>query len=888
MGIPQENESIIISNDFSKTINFGSNAIGRIVNDIFISSAAFTNTLLLDGGGVENPLQVRNNLAIGKGGDVLLVDSALLLGRGVLDIEGNLSLLSGELVATNSGSIVYIGYSGSGKLSMYGGKMLSWALQIGYAPGVESSFVLAGGTNFISDFFGVGLGPEATGSVWVTGGYLESDDPHSPTLLGGGNGGNGGIGILNISNGIVNVRNIAVGYVPGSLGVINLAGGTITVAVNAFVGSYPGATGAVYITGGMLDVGGPIIGHGGDGSLTISNGAVSDRGTTAVGAFAGSRGTLTVAGGFYQTPWLIVGGVETGATGTAWITGGTLSAAGVGITLGVYGGNGKMVVSNGLVTATDLILGTNTNARGELDVVGGIVQILNPNFGSVFLGESSSSIGTIKVMGGQFIVTNTLSQIGRFGTGQLLVSTGVVLASETQIAAGGNSVGSLEISGGMMIGDGDMTVGAAANATGMVLVTGGELSLTNADLVIGANGGVGEVLQALPGGSLRRDRSLRRPHPLVAGGGGGVLRANSIIVADDGVGTLTAAGGTITASSDIIVGTSETSTGTVVVGSVLETGGDFILSHNPRLEIQLSGYTPGTEAGLITVSNTASFAGTLAVRLVGSFASSITNGASFTVLKAGAISGAFTNVASGQRLVTEGGEGSFLVTYPDSNLVLSDFRDAFSRPTAGVFTMLLAHDPGDAGPSFPQGDGYAVLKINDVGKVTGNGALADGTRLKLTGNVSANGRWSVSAAGGSVTGTVSFTSETLTGSLTWTKPANAKSKYYSNGFTTHLVAVGSRYAWPPVNQASFTVSFEDGNLNAPLDVPVTLNEHFKAKTPIKLSIRPKTGKFTGKFTHPATGKAAKFSGVILQEENSGGGFFFGINECGAVTFTPSP
>jgi hypothetical protein len=49
-----------------------------------------------------------------------------------------------------------------------------------------------------------------------------------------------------------------------------------------------------------------------------------------------------------------------------------------------------------------------------------------------------------------------------------------------------------------------------------------------------------------------------------------------------------------------------------------------------------------------------------------------------------------------------------------------------------------------------------------------------------------------------------------------------------------------------------------------------------------------TGRFQGSAQNPASGKTFPFSGVVLQKQNGGAGYFLGTNQGGAVLFGPAP
>jgi hypothetical protein len=116
----------------------------------------------------------------------------------------------------------------------------------------------------------------------------------------------------------------------------------------------------------------------------------------------------------------------------------------------------------------------------------------------------------------------------------------------------------------------------------------------------------------------------------------------------------------------------------VVPGSYLIPGpdnmtinGNLALGADAHYSMVIRNNTAG-EFDTMNVSGSATFGGTLDVTLVNHFVPQ--PGDSFTVLTAGPpITGAFTNVPNGSRFPTTDGGGSFIATYSDNHLVLSNF-----------------------------------------------------------------------------------------------------------------------------------------------------------------------------------------------------------------------
>jgi hypothetical protein len=706
-----------------------------------------------------------------------------------------------------------------------------------------------------------------------------------------------------ISNGMIKA-DILVGDQANSQGNLVFAGGSFVGQMD--VGFWSDSA-TVYVAdeNAFLDCSYINVTGAGTARMVISNGAVRAKGTF-VGSFPGWPGEFIIAGGHYQSvpnfhfPGIAYNaftlGEHFGSTGTLWVTGGKLEVTNGYIAVGLEG-FGRMVVSNGIVIAEEIRLASNTTARGEFTLIGGSVTVLSHTNSAIRIGDFSSATGVLVVAGGQLLATNSSMFVGSLGVGEMLVSSGTVVAGELVVGSGTNSHGTLQMSDGNIAIGSNLTVAAAPGSTAFITLTGGSLLMTNASLIIGANGGNGVLQQTAPNQLIQRSTPQPRPGLLRAGGGGTVLRSRRLTVAAGSTGTFMVDDGTAQVFEDVLVGAVPSATGTVVVSTSLIVGGDFELRHNPTLECRLCGYIPGETFGRITIGGLASFAGDLIIRFGNGFENQITNGARFVVLEAGAITGVFANVASGQRLVTADGAGSFRVVYSGNQLVLEDFKALFSRPAPGAFTMLLPPDPSGPVNTRPQGIGYATFMFDATGRVKGRAVLADGTKVKLGGTVAPDGRWPVllqlDKSGSMLTGVVSFTSsvdgDTLTGNLLWMKSPNPKAKAYSDGFITRLLPLGQRLETLPASESTWSITFTAGGLPAPVTETITLNDKMKASGPSQFSINAKTSFFSGKFKHTSTDKSIKLFGAMLPHFDFGAGFFLSQGESGAVVLQrPTP
>lgn len=353
-----------------------------------------------------------------------------------------------------------------------------------------------------------------------------------------------------------------------------------TVDIKGQSGGFVTDNGAIIIYSGAFlatnALSGLDIGHGGSGSLMINGGQVSIIGEE-VGTFAGDRGTLTIAGGtnVVTTDGLFIG--DSGnATGVVWITGGALIETNTTTYLGNLG-SGRLAVSNGSVLARQLVIGNAAGGAGTLTMAGGNVE--TPDTGLLFpllLGQFADGTGTVWVTGGSFVSTNGTPRIGDSGAGTIIVSNGTVLLRRAILGYTAGA-GTLSVAGGSLriTGTGeDFSIGDAATTRGTVLLSGGELVMTNDvadDLFIG-NAGIGSWTQS--GGT---------------GNVVGVILANS----DGGVGTLTVSGGLLTGTGSLTVGEGSGSTGTVWL-----TGGSLSFTDMVTLVAD-----PAGAVGSITVSN---------------------------------------------------------------------------------------------------------------------------------------------------------------------------------------------------------------------------------------------------------------------------------------------
>jgi hypothetical protein len=190
--------------------------------------------------------------------------------------------------------------------------------------------------------------------------------------------------------------------------------------------------------------------------------------------------------------------------------------------------------------------------------------------------------------------------------------------------------------------------------------------------------------------------------------------------------TLTNAGGTL-APGDI---------GTP--GKTTITGNYAVTYTNAALAIDLSGSTAATAFqdsastyDNVSVTGTASLAGTLNVTLINSFIPS--SSGTFTILTSGTLFGSFNNVAFGSRLTTADGLGSYLVSRAGNSITLTNFIQ--TAPVPGVQSMSATSITGTSAilNGTVNANGVSTAVSFDYGTSMAYGTNVPGTPTPVTG-----------------------------------------------------------------------------------------------------------------------------------------------------------
>ena len=241
---------------------------------------------------------------------------------------------------------------------------------------------------------------------------------------------------------------------------------------------------------------------------------------------------------------------------------------------------------------------------------------------------------------------------------------------------------------------------------------------------------------------------------------------------------------------------------------------------------------------------------------------------------------------------------------------LSNFdRRRNPAPLAGRYTLMIAPGTRAVGnPALPQGTGVGDLEIKPNGIGTLRATMADGAAFTGSAGVSADGSWPLYGLlyrrGGFAAGWMSFApvaGAAGAGTLDWVKTPALREKFFAKPFSMECEAALSAYSYqkgvmllpfaPQANNARLILS--DGDLAAiPAPRLLTLGAGNKVQNPagdrFRMTLTTRTGRFSGAFPDPQTGKPRKFNGVIFQAQDIGVGWFEGNARTGGVRLEAAP
>lgn len=204
----------------------------------------------------------------------------------------------------------------------------------------------------------------------------------------------------------------------------------------------------------------------------------------------------------------------------------------------------------------------------------------------------------------------------------------------------------------------------------------------------------------------------------------------------------------------------------------------------------------------------------------------------------------------------------------------------------GKFTALL--DATENVFTVPKGSGFALVTVKSSGAITMAGRLADGTVISQGSAFIDTTRWPIFvwlyAKKGRIEGFVDFAADPGTGDcaggLDWLKPATTGGRYAA-GFATTVNFLGARYRPPAKRHRALDLFNVSPNAvitldGAPQDATLNTLNAIIVSPPntdrLTLMLDPATGLLTGSFREGASRRI--LLGVLQQEANAGGGYFF--------------
>jgi uncharacterized delta-60 repeat protein len=228
---------------------------------------------------------------------------------------------------------------------------------------------------------------------------------------------------------------------------------------------------------------------------------------------------------------------------------------------------------------------------------------------------------------------------------------------------------------------------------------------------------------------------------------------------------------------------------------------------------------------------------------------------------------------------------------------LTAYRNGFSPAnpaTAGVYNVLLPPNPG---AGTPAGYGYMTLRVQTNGGVVVSAVMGDGAPSVQFTTLSANQQvafffpYGVGVAYGWLGVTPNASSDSdVQGTIHWEKRSGTNLL-----FRVDVSVIGSIYhkPGPGTNVLSLTdgtFELDHGGLTQTISdsITVTSANQFVFGTPnpnaISQRLVASSGHFIGAFLSPTTHTPVGYSGVVLQKQNIGGGFFVNNGRIGRVFF----
>jgi T5SS/PEP-CTERM-associated repeat protein len=264
------------------------------------------------------------------------------------------------------------------------------------------------------------------------------------------------------------------------------------------------------------------------GTLTVESGAVS-AGALKIGADApGATGFMNMSGGSLDVSSLFSIGHDVGTTGIVSVVGGQITVTNDDLRIG-DSGYGSLTLSNCTLLSTNINIGRDAQAVGQLNIQNGTVLVVSNAFS---IARFDGSTGTVVVAGGRLSLPGQKLYAGQEGAGQLTISNGLVEADSLLVAGGitNTAIGLLTMGGGQLMLSSRLSVGAPLLSTGQVSIAAGAIFVTNGSssaFVSVPNGAL-----TLNGGSITTDSLWLTNSTGTVVFNGGVLNTRNTTVAN--------------------------------------------------------------------------------------------------------------------------------------------------------------------------------------------------------------------------------------------------------------------------------------------------------------------------------------------------------------------
>jgi hypothetical protein len=285
--------------------------------------------------------------------------------------------------------------------------------------------------------------------------------------------------------------------------------------------------------------------------------------------------------------------------GTMIFMGGSLITTNCSLQIAVIGfpntSGGLLIISNSVVQARDVSIGTGENISGSIEVIGGTMTLSS----TLDVGDGFNSPGTFLVAnGGLLVVTNGETGMGGFSasSGIMTVSNATFLGADVFLG-GGRSDGELTINNGTVTLNGQLGIGDGEQGSGNVELNGGKLVVTNGatSLGLGSPSGLNTMVVS-DGLFLARDiyvGSLMSDDSFLITGGISILSSNLEIGSYNSGVTVSITGGQLFVTNAPVV---------VHDGAVCSVSGGKLLARTIVIGVSLYNGLLSINSGLVKVS----------------------------------------------------------------------------------------------------------------------------------------------------------------------------------------------------------------------------------------------------------------------------------------------